>query len=199
MSDKIDKEIEAIKTILTTLQSLDDEVRKNVLEYVLKRINFNLSTVFSNQQQPNLGEIFVGEPYSNTGGGGHEEVHIKQFKETKGPKSAIEMAAIVAYFLQYLAPLPDRKDKINVSDLETMFRIADFPLPGGDMKFVLVNTKNAGYFDNIGSGDFKLNAVGYNLVKHNLPKKENQGIASKRTKKTTKKTAKKAPQKTTKK
>ena len=198
MSEKIDNEIEAIKTILTTLQFLDDEIRKNVLDYVLKRINFNPSTVFANQQQPNPGEIFTAEQLINTGGG-HDEVHIKQFKETKGPKSAIEMAALVAYFLQYLAPSAERKDKVNVSDLETWFRIADFPLPGSDMKFVLVNTKNAGYFDNVGGGDFKLNAVGYNLIKHNLPRKDNQTSTGKRTKKASKKATKKVAKKSTKK
>lgn len=198
MSDKIDKEIEAIKTILTTLQSLDDEVRKNVLEYVLKRINFNPVAIFTSQQQSNPGEIFTIDQFANSNAE-QEAVHIKKFKESKGPKSAIEMAALVAYFLQYLAPTEDRKDKVNTSDLETWFRIADFPLPKGDMKFVLVNTKNAGYFDNVGSGDFKLNAVGYNLIKHNLPRKENQIGTGKRVKKATKKPVKKASKKSTKK
>jgi len=198
MSDKIDKEIDAIKTILKSLEELEDDVRKNVIDYVLKRIKFDVAGFGPEGQSrnfmPNLGDE---KPFIHGGDDG-KEIHIKQFKESKNPRSAIEMATIVAYHLQYNVGAAERKEKIGTSELETWFRIADYPLPKGDMKFLLVNTKNAGYFDSVGSGEYKLNAVGYNLVKHNLPKGEGQST-HRRANKAAKKAVKKAPKKSTKK
>ena len=55
--------------------------------------------------------------------------HIKDLKEKKDPHSASEMAAIVGYFLANLAPQKDRKDKITTKEIDTYFKIAEFPLP----------------------------------------------------------------------
>jgi hypothetical protein len=78
------------------------------------------------------------------------------------------MSALVAYYLSDLAPPQNRKRTINTKDLETYFKIADFPLP--DFRFTLNNAKAAGYFDAVGEGEYKLNAVGHNLVVHSLPR-----------------------------
>ena len=137
MSDKVDLEIEAIKTILKTLQELDDDVRKNVMEYVLKRIGFTVPT-------ENVGAKAMeheNPPVPNSNGNREDIQHIKQFKETKQPKSAQDMAVLIAYYLQYVAEEEKRKDKVGTTDLQTWFRIADYPLPSGDMRFVLVNAK----------------------------------------------------------
>jgi len=96
-------------------------------------------------------------------------IHIRTLKEQKQPKSAIEMAAIVAYYLSHIAPEKDHKEKITLKDLETQFKIADFKLPTKP-QFTLTNTKNAGYLDSAGGGAYKLNPVGYNLVVHSLPR-----------------------------
>ena len=198
MNDKIEKEIEAIKTVLTILQELDDEVRKNVLDYVLKRLNFDfgqLNPVVSYQQPPveQFSPSFQQAPH------GHEAgvIHIKQFKETKQPRTAIEMVVIVAYYLQYIAELEKRKNMIGTSDLETWFRIADFPLPNGELRYTMANAKNSGYLDSAGHGEYKLNAIGYNLVKHNMPRGESSG--PRKAKRTGPKKAAKAAKKSTKK
>ena len=34
----------------------------------------------------------------------------------------------------------------------------------------LPNAKSAGYFDAVGNGEYKLNAVGHNLVVHSMPR-----------------------------
>jgi hypothetical protein len=171
MAEKIDQEINAIRTILTTLESLEDDIRKNVVEYVLKRLNYfsDEKIRFHNQTDASLSNSSTKETTA-TSNRNEGAMHIKQFKESKLPKSSIEMAAIVAYYLQYLAEENKRKDRIGSSDLETWFRIADFPLPTGDIRFSLTNGAKSGYFDSAGSGQYKLNAVGYNLVKHNLPR-----------------------------
>jgi hypothetical protein len=175
MSEAVDKEIEAIKVVLSTLESLDDIVRKNVLEYVLKRINFDMSVFGIGPVNPNITQPPITDIPNNTSNDTGGEIHLKAFKESKGPKSAIEMAVVIGYYLQNLAAKEHRKETISVADLTTWFKIADYPLPSGDMRFVLVNAKNSGYLDSVGNGDYKINAVGYNLVKHSLPRKEGLG------------------------
>src|SRR5580765_4439347 len=102
MDDKIEKEIDAIKSIMMTLQGLEEDVRKNVLDYVLKRLNLNIHSATPSQQYPLATE---GLPLASgqSTNSGVDSMHIKQFKELKQPKTAIEMAVIVAFYLQYLA------------------------------------------------------------------------------------------------
>lgn len=173
MDEKIESEIDAIKAILKALEPLDDEVRTNVLEYVLKKLNMPIKGIFgvepASQGKASLTEMQPLEANSTIKQG----MHIKEFKELKSPKSGIEMAAIVAYYLQHIAQESERKNSVTASDMETWFQIADYPLP--NIQYVLPNAKNAGYLDSApGTGAYKLNAVGYNLVKHNLPRKGNE-------------------------
>lgn len=102
---------------------------------------------------------------------------IKRLKEEKKPSSAIEMAALVAYYLSEIAPEPERKPAVKVADMVNYFNQARYTLPKspGDL---LSNAKKAGYFDSLGSGRYKLNPVGYNLVAYNLPRLQSQ-IATK--------------------
>lgn len=98
-------------------------------------------------------------------------VDIKTLKEEKKPRGAAEMACVIAYYLQELAPVDERKDVIVVADLKKYFKQAKFKLPTA-IQYTLVNAKNAGYFDSAGSGSYRLNAVGYNLAVHTLPRKK---------------------------
>jgi hypothetical protein len=106
-------------------------------------------------------------------------IHIKDLKEQKKPRFAIEMAALVAYYLANVAPKSDRKDRITTKDIETYFKIAEFPLPE-KTQFTLPNTKAAGYLDAVGNGEYKLNPVGYNLVVHSMPRGADDKAASRR-------------------
>ena len=96
------------------------------------------------------------------------QVDIRTLKDTKKPKGARQMACVVAYYLQELATDADRKETISTADLEKYFKQAGFKLPQ-KMAQVLVDAKGAGYFDSPARGEYKLNAVGYNLVAHGLP------------------------------
>jgi hypothetical protein len=96
------------------------------------------------------------------------------------------MAALVAYYLKHLAPAEDRKEAISREDIEKYFGQGGFPLPEKP-QFTLTNAKNAGYFDSAGTGLYRLNPVGHNLVAHNLPSKTGEGKNKKRKKKKTKK------------
>ena len=79
------------------------------------------------------------------------------------------MAALVAYYLSELAPEAEQKEEITAADLEKYFKQAAFKLPRS-MQQTLPNAAAAGYFDGAGSGRYRLNPVGYNLVVHGLPR-----------------------------
>ena len=94
---------------------------------------------------------------------------IRSLKEEKNPSSAREMACIVAYYLEHLAPIAERKTSISTEDITKYFKQAGFPLPSA-IPQLLKDSKTAGYFDSGDRGSYKLNPVGYNLVVHSLPK-----------------------------
>ena len=108
------------------------------------------------------------------------------------PKSANEMAALVAYYVSELAPAGDRQSEISKTDIERYFKSAGFSLPA-DAGFTLVNAKNAGYLE-AGSGQYKLNPVGYNLVVHRMGALDDNEPRRPRSKKATRRAAKKTAQ-----
>ncbi len=160
----IDPEINAIKTLLEVLGPLTPEIRSSVLSYVTQRLHITVKGVDSRASTSDTPKDTTGQ-----GLGQGEPVHIKTLKETKQPKSANEMAALVAYFLSEVVPEQSRKAAINLNDIKTYFKIGEFPLPKKP-QFTLTNAKNAGYLDATGDGNYKLNPVGCNLVVHSLPK-----------------------------
>jgi len=169
MTSPIDQEIEAIKTLLEALEPLEPKIRESVLAYVLQRLDIKPSVVQALSPMP--GQIPPLPPGKQTSlqQKQPEELHIKDLKEQKQPRSAIEMATLVAYYLSHKAPANERKQTITTKDIETYFKIADFHLPSKP-QFTLPNTKYAGYLDAVGNGEYKLNPVGYNLVVHSMPK-----------------------------
>jgi hypothetical protein len=96
---------------------------------------------------------------------------IKSLKNAKQPATAIEMACIVGFYLQNVAPEGERKDTIDATDIDKYFRQAAYPLPKAKGQ-LLPDAKSSGYFDSPERGAYKLNAVGYNLVEHSLPRSE---------------------------
>lgn len=169
MPEPIDQETDAIKTLLTTLQPLEPKVREAVVDYVLKRLDIKISNVQAiTQPTMTIHETPAAQPHPPQKDQG-QDIHIKDLKEQKRPSSAIEMATLVAYYLSHMAPLAERKEIVTTKDIETYFKIADFK-PHTKLQFTLPNTKDAGYLDVAGRGKYKLNAVGYNLVVHSMPK-----------------------------
>jgi hypothetical protein len=101
---------------------------------------------------------------------------IKSFVAEKAPKNDVQFAAVAAYFYQFEASEAERKDVIVAEDLQTAGRQAR----GYGFTKPLVTLNNAvalGYFDRAGRGEFKLNAVGENLVAMTLPSGDSTGGA----------------------
>ena len=182
MSTDVDKEIDAIGTLLKVLEPLDPKARKSVLDYVMRRLDITIQE--APPPKPDALGLPPGEPVITNEQTG--ETHIKDLVLEKKPRSAIEMATIVAYYLSHKAPQKNRKQSINTKDIDTYFKIAGFELPT-QLKFTLPNTKSAGYLDAVGNGEYKLNPVGYNLVVHSMPKTSEQGKRKPQRKKPTKK------------
>ena len=176
-TDAGDSELKAINAVVTALTPLTEEQRLRALEYVLRRFNASALQPSAPVTPPSMIPPLAPpparhaiEPHTPA----PEAIHdIRTLKEAKEPKSAIEMAALVAYYVSELAPDGDRKNEITKSDLERYFKSAGFNLPA-DGGFTLVNAKNAGYLDSAGTGQYKLNPVGYNLVAHRMGSREAQ-------------------------
>jgi hypothetical protein len=93
---------------------------------------------------------------------------IKSFVNEKSPKSDVQFAAVAAYFYGFEASPEQRKEVIVPNDLQDAGRQArGFGFKNAQQ--TLANAVTLGYFDRAGRGEFKLNAVGENLVAMALP------------------------------
>jgi hypothetical protein len=165
-----DLELNAINQVVTALNPLSPEQRNRALEYVLRRFSFAPQETAVTTVSGPTGATSHPAPQQQAHdftAHGNAIQDIRTLKETKLPKSANEMAALVAYYVSELAPVGERKKEIGKPDIERHFKAAGFRLPA-DAGFTLVNAKNAGYLDSAGSGLYTLNPVGYNLVVHRM-------------------------------
>jgi hypothetical protein len=186
MADPIDQEVDAIRVVLNALSPLSEKARASVLDYVTKRLGVVGPERSGDQRKASDAS---SQEQTIQPGSGETPIHVKTFKEQKKPRSANEMAALVGYYLSTLAPPDKRKKTVNQKDMETYFKIAGFPLPN-QIRVTLANAKTAGYFDAAGAGEYKLNAVGHNLVVHSMPRGASTGGGSR---KRTARRAKKQP------
>jgi hypothetical protein len=160
-----DGEIKAMNAVVAALKGLKDEERRRVLEYVLGRFGaVPLQTQIA-PPTPAVSATLSLAPTPPAAGGIHD---IRTLRETKNPRSANEMAALVAYYVSELALPAEKKLEINKTDIERYFKSGGFKLTSKAGQ-TLVNAKHAGYLDaGSDAGQYKLNPVGYNLVVHRL-------------------------------
>ncbi len=164
----IEKELGAIKAIINALEPFAPDARLRILQYATQHLGISTGTA----APPNASSSGSAEP-SNSGiqspvSPPPKVVDIRSLRDEKQPKTDIQMAAIVAYYLAELAPKDSRKDAIKPEDISKYFKQAGHPLPAKP-RFTLVNARTAGYFESAGGGAYKLNPVGHNLVVHGLP------------------------------
>jgi hypothetical protein len=161
----------AIDEIIIALTGMEEKDQLVAINAVCTHLGLKLS---SSETTP---AAVHGHPPANPGfeaphaGHSHRPVDIRTFKEEKQPSSAREMACIVAFYLENMAPVNERKDSIGVADIDKYFKQANFKVPTAPAQ-LLMDAKLAGYFDSAERGAYKLNPVGYNLVAHSLPKRE---------------------------
>jgi hypothetical protein len=198
-ASSIEAELSAVQTVATALAGLSGEAQDRVIEFSLRMIGRAAPTAplapgssmpamqpdTPSAQMPSPTPIVPPRPVTD----------IRSLREAKGPRTANEMAALVAYYVSELAPEEDRKSSIATEDLEKYFKQAQYPLPGA-MRVVLGSAKAAGYLDSADRGQYRLNPVGYNLVVHGLPA-EGDSAARNRRRTAKKTTAKKTTAKKT--
>jgi len=181
-----DGEIRALQVVIDALQPLDDDARSRVLEYTLKRLGMHDLSTSSAAAMPSTPEESVTQPDAHPS---RQPTDIRSLREAKEPKSAVEMATVVAYYLSEAAPPEERRQAVTVSDIEKYFKHANYRLPAR-IDMTLHNGVAAGYFDRTGRGEFRLNPVGFNLVTQTLPRAAGQAP---RRPSTRKRTTQKAP------
>lgn len=173
-----DDELEAIRQMLSALEPLDREARTRTVEYVFRRLGITTPESSQGGTGAEHADVILRQIHTSPTPKQEQLNDIRTFAKSKQPKSANEMAALVAYYLAELAPSGDRKGEIISADIDKYFKQATFPLPAA-ARHTLTNAKNAGYLDpGSGRGSFKLNPVGHNLVAHGLPSEGSSNTAS---------------------
>lgn len=167
---EIRAEIQALEKVLSALAPLDEGTRRLVLGYVQQRFGLAAAETPSPPQVaplPPAGDAEGAASEASTAAG--EIGDIRTLKEKKQPKSAVEMAVLVAFYVSEIAKAPERKTTIGTADITRYFKQADYRLPS-QPRVILHQAKNAGYLDSGARGQYSLNPVGYNLVSHGLPR-----------------------------
>jgi len=168
---------QAIDQIVTALEGVEEKARQTAIEAACAHLNLKMAGRTDSRAAQGLAAAAGAEGVSQAipkGGqsdapvSAGRKIDIRTLKEQKLPNSARQMACLVAYYLQELAPEGERKESVSSKDLEKYFKQAGFKLPT-KVEQVLVDAKHAGYFESPSRGEYKLNAVGYNLVAHTLP------------------------------
>lgn len=167
---------QAIDQIISALESLNQEARVTAISAACEHLNIEMPSASQDRgpgiPSPALTEHTGAAPALRQDHAQHvRKIDIRSLKEEKKPDSAKQMACVVAYYLQELAPQGERKGTVSTQDIEKYFKQAHFRLPQ-KVEQVLVDAKRSGYFESAARGEYKLNAVGYNLVAHGLPPKK---------------------------
>jgi hypothetical protein len=165
-------DLDAVTAVVGALAPLDTERRSRVLRAV--------STLLGDPLQPAPAAATAAAPRTETPtvlgverttpplADGQVVRDVRSLKEQKAPRSANEMAAVVAYYLAEVVSPEQRTESVSSADMEKYFKQASYPLPK-KLNMLLPNAAAAGYFDAVSRGQYKLNPVGHNLVAHTLP------------------------------
>lgn len=151
-------ELAALSAVVQALKSVPREAHSRVIDAALVLLGGTPKPTRDRSKEAPRSDTSLDLP-----------TDIRQLRELKQPKSASEMAAVVAFYLSEAAQPAERKEIVETADMIKYFKQARFNLLGSP-NMTLVHAKNAGYFDAVGNGQYRLNPVGYNLVAHNLPR-----------------------------
>jgi len=163
---EIDGEVRAIQAVLSALAPLDEVTRARVLNYARERFGLGGR---EHPPAPANDETVPLQAPTDTLVAPPRARDIRTLREEKQPKSAVEMAVLVAYYLSEVAPEAERASTIGTGALNKYFKQAGHPLPA-QPRMTLFQAKNAGYLDGATRGEYSLNPVGHNLIAHGLPR-----------------------------
>lgn len=157
---------QSIDEVIAALAPLDEAARLTAVRAACDHLGVAVPSL---QTVDSVGEISPIQDAEPTTSRALPTTDIRSLRSQKKPKTDMEMACIVAYYLDSLAPTDEQKTSISKADVDKYFKQAGHKLPSRSDQ-LLVNAKGAGYFDSAGRGKYKLNPVGHNLVVHTLPR-----------------------------
>jgi hypothetical protein len=183
---------DAAKAIVDAVSKLDKPSQALAMRFATETLGLQ-PTPQAHQPPPSASQSLPASAPTGGGGSAHS-TDIKQFTAAKAPKTDQQFAAVVAYFYRFEAPESERRDTIDKDTLKEAIRLVGGRHQPKDPFATLNNAKNSGYLDSAGSGQFRINSVGENLVAMALPGNDAENSTGKRIrkKKSTKKKAAKA-------
>lgn len=158
-----DDELQAVQSIVSTLEPLGGDARQRVLLFSLNRLGIKKIAV------PAVAIAVSGKPPKKKAAAGPQT--LRDLRREKAPRFATHMAAVVAYYLSALAPAEERKNGIGHQDIKAYFKKAGFKLPKS-VTDVLIHARQSGYFEYLGDEQYKLTPQGRDLVVNDLPTKK---------------------------
>ncbi len=191
----IDNELDGAKAIVETLKGLEKEKQERAMRFASEILGLDAPAVppVSGTPAPaGQGHLPVEKTDPSSPA---PVVDIKQFTTSKAPSTDQQFAVVVAYYYRFEAPAEERKEVIGAKDLKEAVRLVGGRKQPTDATMTLNNAKNSGYLDTAGRGNFRINAVGENLVAMTLPGKGRPAPSGKRLGNTAKKKSKKVPTK----
>ena len=156
---------DAAKAIVETLKKVDKQQQEQAIRFASESLGLSIPSHAQGSGLPR--QTATGTP-PHPSGAQARSTDVKQYTNTKAPRSHQQFAAVVAYFYRYEASEAQRKDFITADDLREAVRLVGWkgltiPLS------TLNNAKNAGYLDAAARGQFRISTVGENLVAVTLP------------------------------
>jgi hypothetical protein len=153
---------DAAKAIANVLRRLDKTKQSLAMRFVSEELGLpatlHVAAPPSTSHEPH--SILPSSPAPTA----QHSTNFEAFYRQKKPESDLQFAAIVAYFYRFEVPEAQRLDSIDADVLMKEARaIKDRKRPASPQQ-TLVNAKNAGYLEAVGNGNYKLTAVGENLV-----------------------------------
>ena len=129
---------QAIDQVLTALESFDDKEMRTILCTVCAHLGVDLgSSAPAIAPQSFLGGEATEHAATKTHRGRSSgAVDIRSLKEQKQPKSAVQMACLVAYYLNEHASDGDKKATVKIEDMEKYFKQGGYKLPQTDRSVI---------------------------------------------------------------
>lgn len=168
-------DLEAVRILVEALTPFDNTERDRIIRWASEKLGISFETLEprSSIVQPKSHEL-SGNITSEVVKKSWRD--IKSFVDDKDPKNDQQLAAVVAYYYSFEVPEGQKKYSISSKDLVDACRLAQRKRPTNAGQ-TLINAAYYGYLDKAEeAGQYKLNAVGENLVAMTLP----GGVPSKR-------------------
>lgn len=157
---------DAARQVAEILEPFDSANRERIVRWAREQVGMGASSEPTRLSIPTVGSPATSVPVLT------QSNDIRSFIEAKKPKNDTQLAAVVAYFNRFVSA--DRKDTVTTQDLIDACRQATRRQPARVAQ-TLVNAYQAGVFDKVDRGHYKLNSVGENLVAISLPERSGSG------------------------